>query len=265
MLRRLSILVMMSVLACGCAGPAVERGPDCAIALASDGKIRPSRLSEGGLDLYYEVEGAGPALVLIHGSAHHGIFHPVMSRLVDRRTVVYYDRRGFGSTRVDRASPKPPPPGCETEDLERLRRVLALERFDLLALSAGGPVAIEYALEHPDRVRRLILLSTYADNDDRIGYATPLVMQALHDPERRARVRAIRTDDSLGSVEKDVLEFQLLPHPHHERPIPRGRSSTGCDPDVSPRRPTSSPSTGARTSRRPASSRRSRGSRSRRW
>ena len=47
-------------------------------------------------------------------------------------------------------------------DLETVVDTLGLERFDLLGISQGGPVAVTYAVRHPERVRNLILYGTYA-------------------------------------------------------------------------------------------------------
>src|SRR4051794_25852758 len=47
-------------------------------------------------------------------------------------------------------------------DLETVVDTLGLERFDLLGISQGGPVAVTYAVRHPERVRNLVLYGTYA-------------------------------------------------------------------------------------------------------
>jgi pimeloyl-ACP methyl ester carboxylesterase len=46
-------------------------------------------------------------------------------------------------------------------DLETVVDELGLERFPLLGLSQGGPVAVEYAVRHPERVSRLILVGAF--------------------------------------------------------------------------------------------------------
>jgi pimeloyl-ACP methyl ester carboxylesterase/DNA-binding CsgD family transcriptional regulator len=73
-------------------------------------------------------------------------------------TVVRFDERGCGLSDhdVDDLSP-----AAWLADLEAVVDAVGLERFDLLGISQAGPTAIEYAVDHPDRVRRLVLYGTY--------------------------------------------------------------------------------------------------------
>lgn len=168
--------------------------------------------------VYFESEGRGPALFLVHGSAHHGIFSPLRGQLTDVATVVALDRRGYGRSRFTTSTL--PSNAGDVADLEALRVHLGFDRIDVLGLSAGGPIAIDYALTHPERVRRLILLSTYADDMTRTTQAWELVQQVLADPEHRRQVAAIKARDLPGE-QKRVELFLVTPHPLHELPVPR--------------------------------------------
>jgi pimeloyl-ACP methyl ester carboxylesterase len=64
-----------------------------------------------------------------------------------------YDQRGFGQ------SPLPPGPYTHAEDLLAILDALAMDRCDLVGVSQGGAVALNFALDHPARVRRLVLIS----------------------------------------------------------------------------------------------------------
>jgi pimeloyl-ACP methyl ester carboxylesterase len=80
--------------------------------------------------------------------------------LAARRTVVQYDKPGCGLSG--------PWPGRQSldADLEVLEAVvdhLGLDRFDLLGISMGAPVAIALAARQPQRVGRLVLYGGYAD------------------------------------------------------------------------------------------------------
>lgn len=100
---------------------------------------------------------------------------------------MHYDRRGYGATRFDEDAPAPGDDRLEAQDLERLRRHLDLEEMHLLGYFAGGPVAIEYTLRHSKRVRGLVLLSTYADDDERTEIAWPLRTAILGAVRRMSR------------------------------------------------------------------------------
>jgi len=109
-----------------------------------------------GARIYYEVEGKGHPLVLIHG-------WPMSARMWDRQAdvlardfmVIRYDRRGFGRS--------PGTPGVEQSsrtdaaDLEALLRLLKVSHTYVLGHSQGGAVAQQFTLDHPDQVDALIL------------------------------------------------------------------------------------------------------------
>jgi pimeloyl-ACP methyl ester carboxylesterase/DNA-binding winged helix-turn-helix (wHTH) protein len=119
-----------------------------------------------GVRLAYAVYGQGPPLVW----AAHWLSHleyawqsPVWRHIVEffarHFTVIRYDERGCGlSDWTDKNL------GLETwvSDLGIIADTLKLEKFDLLGISQGGPIAIEYAVRHPERVRKLILCGSFS-------------------------------------------------------------------------------------------------------
>lgn len=117
----------------------------------------------GGARLWVEIEGPDdgePLLLLPGGPANsHLTFHPVFSALADRYRIIYVDFRGRGR------SDKPTSFHTITfaddvEDIEALRRGLAIEAWNIYGFSYGGMVAQGYALTYPQAVRRLILANT---------------------------------------------------------------------------------------------------------
>jgi pimeloyl-ACP methyl ester carboxylesterase/DNA-binding CsgD family transcriptional regulator len=84
---------------------------------------------------------------------------PWLESLSGSHTLLRYDSRGCGLS--DRGTA-----GLSFEnwvrDLEAVVEAAGFERFDLLGTCWGGPIAIEYAARHPERVGRLVLYGTYA-------------------------------------------------------------------------------------------------------
>jgi len=109
-----------------------------------------------GARIYYEDEGSGHPLVLIHG-------WPMSARMWDEQArqlknyyrVIRYDRRGFGRS--------PGQPWRESSadhdpaDLAALLRYLKISSAYILGHSQGGSVATQFALDHPEQVDALIL------------------------------------------------------------------------------------------------------------
>jgi proline iminopeptidase len=113
--------------------------------------------SHDGLRLHYETQGTGPPLVVLAGGpgiSHHG-FHPYLVRLGSYATVIYFDPRGRGAS--DPATSYNV--HDDVRDLEALRKALGLEQIDLLGVSYGAHLALAFALDHPQHVGKLVLVS----------------------------------------------------------------------------------------------------------
>ncbi|MGH8029540.1 MAG: alpha/beta fold hydrolase, partial [Arenimonas sp.] len=97
------------------------------------------------------VEGAGPALVLLHGWAMHGgIFAPLVDALRERFTLHLVDLPGHGRAR-DSVQPLQLAPVAEA-------LADALPRAPWVGWSLGGLVALQVAQARPERVRGLAML-----------------------------------------------------------------------------------------------------------
>ena len=112
-----------------------------------------------GVSLFERRFGQGPPTVVLHGGpgAHHDYLLPGFDALGRGRELTYYDQRGGGRSSVSRETPV----GWREQvaDLEELRRVWELDRLTLAGYSWGGLLALLYAVEFPDRVARLALVS----------------------------------------------------------------------------------------------------------
>lgn len=121
-----------------------------ASATVADTRLAPV---EGG-QVAYEICGSGPkALVLLHdGILDSSAYDGVWSRLCQTFTVVRYDRRGYG------ASPAASAPYDPVADLAAVMQAAGVQKATLVGSSAGGGVAVEFALAHPDAVDGLVLV-----------------------------------------------------------------------------------------------------------
>jgi pimeloyl-ACP methyl ester carboxylesterase len=119
-----------------------------------------SRLERAGVITAYAVEGAGPPLLLIHGvGARLDAWDGVVTALDGRFTTIRLDLRGHGE------SSKPPGPysaALFAEDARALLDHLGIDRCHVAGHSLGATVALQLALDAPDRVERLALLSAAA-------------------------------------------------------------------------------------------------------
>ena len=107
----------------------------------------------------YEVHGQGSPVVVCHGGPNttHEYLVEDLSPLEDHATLIFHDYRGSGCS--DSAPRATYTYERLADDVDELRARLALNRVSVLAHSIGGYVALEYALRHPERCERLILMS----------------------------------------------------------------------------------------------------------
>jgi pimeloyl-ACP methyl ester carboxylesterase len=110
-----------------------------------------------GLTLYYAEHGCGEPLVLLHGGFGTGeMFGPVLPALASQRRVIAVDLQAHGRT-ADAGRPL----RFETmaDDVAALIGHLGLVRSDVMGVSMGGGVALRTAIQHPEAVDRVVLVS----------------------------------------------------------------------------------------------------------
>src|SRR2546429_6509506 len=110
-----------------------------------------------GIELGYQILGTGSPLVLLHGGfGSVEMFGPNVELLANGRRVIGVDLQSHGrSPTADR------PMRFETmaDDIAALINELELERAAIMGFSLGGGVALRTAIQHPELVERLILVS----------------------------------------------------------------------------------------------------------
>jgi len=119
-------------------------------------------LPDGG-HLHFEVQGAGPALLLVPGlGGLGGFWEPIIPTLSATHTVVIHDHRGTGQSSIERIVYSV---DQMASDVLALMDELALESASLIGHSTGGAIGQIIALDHPQRLEKLILSSTWTRAD----------------------------------------------------------------------------------------------------
>ncbi len=148
------------------------------------------RISSGDIRLHCEIDGEGTPLVLTHGLGNDLHFWDGSRQAFARHhRVLLWDVRGFG------ASDKPPGPYSThtfAADLACLLSHLGIERIHLLGISMGGVIAQRFALDFPNRLRSMILVSTSSE----VGPRATANWQRLADAVERNGFSARRANAS---------------------------------------------------------------------
>ncbi len=101
--------------------------------------------------LYYEVAGSGPPVLLIHAGVADCTMWDDQFNLFSRSyLVVRYDTRGFGKSRTETTG------FSNRQDILDLFNLLGIDKACVIGISRGGQIAIDFTLEHPERVSGLI-------------------------------------------------------------------------------------------------------------
>ncbi len=111
-----------------------------------------------GVEVYYEVFGEGEPLILLHGGFWSiEMFAPILPALAKGRQVIGVDLQGHGRTLpFDR----PMTFVNMATDVAELIKYLGFEKGDVMGDSLGGSTALRLAIDHPEVVDKLILVST---------------------------------------------------------------------------------------------------------
>jgi len=177
------------------------------------------RISANGVELNYDLTGAGDTLVLVHGGwSDRNNWLPVVPELARSFSVVAYDRRGHGLSTRD-------VPGSrhdQEDDLAALIEGLSDEPVHVAGTSFGGSIAIGLASRRPDLLRSVVV------------HEPPLISVAADDPDARVRFEsvhatiravcaAVERGDARSAAERFVEEialgpgaWELLPEPLRE-------------------------------------------------
>jgi len=111
-----------------------------------------------GVNYYYAVYGTGEPLLLLHGGMGQiEMFGPNLAKLAQSRQVIGVDLQGHGRTAL-----------CDRQislidmgnDMAGVLKQLGYGKVDVLGYSMGGGVALQFAIQHPEMVRHLALVST---------------------------------------------------------------------------------------------------------
>lgn len=138
----------------------------------------------GDLDVYYEEQGHGHPLVLVHGTgADTFSWTEMMPRLAQSFRTIALDMRGFGQTR------RPAEPLLSHEvwrdDLRRFIEARELGRVALAGWSLGGTVALNFVVHHPELVSHLVILGSASPRvplSDRGGFAERIRLAQAGEP-----------------------------------------------------------------------------------
>jgi pimeloyl-ACP methyl ester carboxylesterase len=160
--------------------------------------IQSGSAQVNGAELYHEVRGTGPTVLLIHGAFLDAGCYDALADILSRDfTVVTYDRRGY--------SRSPRPAGWsqtsveeQADDADALLTALGLAPAAVFGSSSAGLIALDLAIRHADHLRGAILHEAgifaclpQAYVEEQLGAFSAMVEQAVATGGPRAGQQAV--------------------------------------------------------------------------
>jgi pimeloyl-ACP methyl ester carboxylesterase len=116
-----------------------------------------------GVDYYYEIHGNGEPMLLLHGGLGSiDMFAPVLPAFAKARTVIAVDLQGHGRSSLGN---RPIRVQDMADDMAEILTQLGYDEVDAVGYSLGAGVATHLSVRHPERVRRLVIISAGYSQD----------------------------------------------------------------------------------------------------
>jgi pimeloyl-ACP methyl ester carboxylesterase len=122
-----------------------------------------SRIPSDDAEIYYDVTGSGPSVVLLHPfPVHHELWLPIVQMLSSRYRLILPDLRGHGESSLGNG---PATMQKHAADIARVMDDTGVDRAPLIGVSIGGYAIFEFWRRFRDRVTALVLCNTKAQAD----------------------------------------------------------------------------------------------------
>ncbi len=142
--------------------------------------------------LYYEMAGEGHPLLLVHPMlTSHQYWDDQFGEFAEQYRVIRYDVRGFGQSQISKEA------FSDTQDIVQLLDFLGIEKTYILGLSMGGEIAMQFVLEHPERVDGLVISGVGLE-----GYEYSVEGTQEFEPKWMAFFERIQNHDFAGAREQ---------------------------------------------------------------
>lgn len=203
--------VLLASGGCACSG---AKGPGANVSHSQSKPLESGHAPVNGIDMYYEVHGRGEGvpLVLLHGggSTIEVTFSRVLPIFARSRTVIAVEEQGHGRT-TDRDAPVTFE--SSADDVAALLRYLDVDEADVFGFSNGASVALQVAIRHPQRVRKLVFASSITRRDGARPELWELIDQAdfsnMPQPLKDAFLRVNPDEQQLRTMhDKDAARMR---------------------------------------------------------
>jgi pimeloyl-ACP methyl ester carboxylesterase len=157
MFRTTLTMLLASAVATLAAPESANAQEGSAAVQATSVPTKTGHVEANGVSYYFEIHGKGEPLLLLHGGLGSiDMFAPVLPILAKGREVIGVDLYGHGRTAL---TDRPVSLIDMGDDLATVLTELGYDQVDVLGYSMGGGIGLRLAIQHPEKVRRLVVAS----------------------------------------------------------------------------------------------------------
>jgi pimeloyl-ACP methyl ester carboxylesterase len=202
-----TLIAMVATVAAHFAAPIVNAAQEKpAMETAMPKPIKSGHAAVNGVNYYYAVYGQGEPLLLLHGGLGQiEMFGPNLAKLARTRQVIGVDLHGHGRTPLGNREISLVDMG---NDMAGVLKQLGHSKVDVLGYSMGGGVGFQFAVQHPQMVRRLALVSAGYSRDG--FYPEMLPQQAAVGAAMAEQMKATPMYQSYVAIAPRPEEFPKL-------------------------------------------------------
>jgi pimeloyl-ACP methyl ester carboxylesterase len=202
-----TLIAIVATVAAHFAAPIVDAAQEKpAMETAMPKPIKSGHAAVNGVNYYYAVYGQGEPLLLLHGGLGQiEMFGPNLAKLARTRQVIGVDLHGHGRTPLGNREISLVDMG---NDMAGVLKQLGHSKVDVLGYSMGGGVGFQFAVQHPQMVRRLALVSAGYSRDG--FYPEMLPQQAAVGAAMAEQMKATPMYQSYVAIAPRPEEFPKL-------------------------------------------------------
>jgi pimeloyl-ACP methyl ester carboxylesterase len=199
---------MFATVAAGCLAASIVQAAQEKPAMQTETPkpTKSGHAAVNGVNYYYAIYGSGEPLLLLHGGMFHTeMFGRNLTKLAQSRQVIGIDLQGHGRTPLGDREISLVDIG---NDMAGVLKKLGYDKVDVLGFSMGGGVAFQFAAQHPEMVRRLVLVSTPFSQDG--FYPEMLPQQAALGAAMAEQMKETPMYKSYAAIAPHPEEFPTL-------------------------------------------------------
>jgi len=162
-----------------------------------------------GTKLFCKVVGEGEPLLIIHGgpTMNHEYFLPHLMPLAHSYKLIFFDQRATGRSEMVDSSEMSW--SAMIEDIDGVRQAFGLDSVNILAHSWGTKLAMIYAMEHPDRVKKLVLSNPIVMSHEFDSLQTVL-MAGKVSAEDKQQFKTLTRSEAFAKGDLSVIKELLM-------------------------------------------------------